>query len=138
MIFFTRISRYYRKTRVRKKPCSDTFFLSESYKHHEELWENFTLKDTQINTNKNKPYKNLNAEELRWRFTSAIILETNLQNQILNSFMENFGFLYFRSSRTQMSLKIDVVKHFANITRKHLCWSLILIKMHVISSLQLY
>ena len=134
----TRISPYYRKTRARKKPCSDTFFLSKSYKHHEEPWENFTLKDTQINTNKNKPHKNLNAEELRRGLTSVIMLETNLQKQILNSLIEDFGFLYSRSSRTQMFFKIGVLKHLANITGKHLGWSLFLIKMHVISSLQLY
>ena len=34
-----------------------------------------------------------------------------------------------RSSRSQMFFKIGVVKNFAMFTRKHLCWSLFLIKM---------
>ena len=28
------------------------------------------------------------------------------------------------SSRSQIFFKIGVLKHFANFTRKHLCWSL--------------
>ena len=35
-----------------------------------------------------------------------------------------------RSSRSQMSLKKDVLKNFANFTGKHLFWSLFLIKLH--------
>ena len=34
-----------------------------------------------------------------------------------------------RSSRSQMIFKIGVIKTFANFTQKHLCWSLILIKL---------
>ena len=34
-----------------------------------------------------------------------------------------------RSSRSQMFLKIDVLRNFASFTRKHLCWSLFLIKL---------
>ena len=34
-----------------------------------------------------------------------------------------------RSSRSQMFLKIDVLKNFANFTGKHPCWSLFLIKL---------
>ena len=33
---------------------------------------------------------------------------------------------FCRSSRSQMFFKIYVLKHFANFTGKHLCWSLIL------------
>ena len=29
-----------------------------------------------------------------------------------------------------MFFKIDVLKNFANFTRKHVCWSLCLIKLH--------
>ena len=36
--------------------------------------------------------------------------------------------LMFRSSRSQMFLKISVLKNFANLTGKHLCWSLFLIQ----------
>ena len=35
----------------------------------------------------------------------------------------------WRSSRSQMFFKIDVLKNFANFTGKHLCWSLFLIKL---------
>ena len=34
----------------------------------------------------------------------------------------------FRSSRSQMFLKISVLKSFANLAGKHLCWSLFLIQ----------
>ena len=34
-----------------------------------------------------------------------------------------------RSSRSQMFLKIDVLKNLASFTGKHLCWSLFLIKL---------
>ena len=34
-----------------------------------------------------------------------------------------------RSSRSQMFLKIDVLRNFASFTRKHLCWSLFLTKL---------
>ena len=34
-----------------------------------------------------------------------------------------------RSTRSQMFLKIDVLSNFASFTRKHLCWSLFLIKL---------
>ena len=36
--------------------------------------------------------------------------------------------LVFRSSRSKMFLKIGVLKNFANLTEKHLCWSLLLIQ----------
>ena len=35
----------------------------------------------------------------------------------------------FRSSRSQKFFKIGVLKNFAIFTRKHLCWSLFLIKL---------
>ena len=35
----------------------------------------------------------------------------------------------FRSPRSQMFLQIGVLKNFANLTGKHLCWSLFLIKL---------
>ena len=34
-----------------------------------------------------------------------------------------------RRYRSQMFLKIDVLRNFASFTRKHLCWSLFLIKL---------
>ena len=34
-----------------------------------------------------------------------------------------------RSSRSQMFFKIAVLKNFAVLSRKHLCWSLFLIKL---------
>ena len=36
-----------------------------------------------------------------------------------------------RSTRLQVFSKIDVLKNFANFTRKHLCWSFFLIKLQV-------
>ena len=36
-----------------------------------------------------------------------------------------------RSSRSQMFFKIGALKNFASFTRKHPCWSLFLIKLHV-------
>ena len=38
--------------------------------------------------------------------------------------------LNFKGSRSQMFFKIDLLKHFAIFTRKHLCWSYFLIKLH--------
>ena len=35
----------------------------------------------------------------------------------------------FKSSRSQMSFKIDVFKNFAIFTGKHLCWSFFVIKL---------
>ena len=35
-----------------------------------------------------------------------------------------------RSSRSEMFFKIDILKNFAIITGKHLCWSPFLIKLH--------
>ena len=37
--------------------------------------------------------------------------------------------IFFRSSRSQMFLRIGVLKNFANFTGKHLRWSLFLIKL---------
>ena len=34
-----------------------------------------------------------------------------------------------RSTRSQLFLKIDVLSNFASFTRKHLCWSIFLIKL---------
>ena len=39
--------------------------------------------------------------------------------------------IIIRSSRSQIFFKNDVLKHFANFTRKHLRWSLFLIKLQV-------
>ena len=39
----------------------------------------------------------------------------------------------YRSSRSQMFFKIGALKDFANVTGKHLCWSLILIKLQAFS-----
>ena len=36
-----------------------------------------------------------------------------------------------RSSRSRVFFKIGVIKHFAIFTRKHLCWSLFLIKLQI-------
>ena len=36
----------------------------------------------------------------------------------------------FRSSRSQMFYKIGVLENFVKFTRKHLCWSHFLIKLH--------
>ena len=38
--------------------------------------------------------------------------------------------LIFKSSRSQVIFKIGLLKHFAIFTRKHLCWSYFLIKLH--------
>ena len=40
-----------------------------------------------------------------------------------------FSVMSCRSSHSQMFLKIDVLRNFASFTRKHLCWSLFLIKL---------
>ena len=37
--------------------------------------------------------------------------------------------VYFRTSRSQLLFKISVLKNFANLTGKHLCWSLFLLKL---------
>ena len=37
-----------------------------------------------------------------------------------------------RSTRLQVFSKIDVLKNFANFTRKHLCWSFFLIKLQAL------
>ena len=50
--------------------------------------------------------------------------------EMLWSFSEVATFLknVFRSSHRRSSVKIGVLKSFANLTGKHLCWSLFLIK----------
>ena len=40
-----------------------------------------------------------------------------------------FSVMSCRRYRSQMFLKIDVLRNFASFTRKHLCWSLFLIKL---------
>ena len=40
--------------------------------------------------------------------------------------------LIFRSSRSRIFFKLDVLKNFASLTGKHLCWSLILIKLQAL------
>ena len=41
----------------------------------------------------------------------------------------HFESIKFRSSCSQMSFKIDVLKNFVIFTGKHLCWSLFIIKL---------
>ena len=43
-------------------------------------------------------------------------------------------FLQGRSSRSQMFFKIVALKNFANFTVKHLCWSLVLMKLQTLRS----
>ena len=38
----------------------------------------------------------------------------------------------YRSSRSQMFFKIGILKHFANFTGKHLCWSFFLMKLQAL------
>ena len=45
-----------------------------------------------------------------------------------NKFLEN-TFQKFRSSHSQLFFKIGALKNFAILTGKHLCWSLVLIKL---------
>ena len=40
--------------------------------------------------------------------------------------------LIFRSIRSQIFFKIDVLKNFLSLTGKHLCWSLFLIKLQIL------
>ena len=49
---------------------------------------------------------------------------------------KSFFAIIFWSSRTQMFFKTGAIRNFAKFTRKHLCWSLFLIKLQ--ASLQLY
>ena len=57
--------------------------------------------------------------------------QNNNKNQQIGKIVQHvlfiFSFLlndYFRGSRSQMFLKIVVLKYFAIFTGKHLCWSL--------------
>ena len=40
-----------------------------------------------------------------------------------------FESIKFRSSRWQMSFEVEISKYFAIFTRKHLCWSVFVIKL---------
>ena len=66
-------------------------------------------------------------------FQEALIaLAISLLNGICFSYpkkREFFAVFCFRSICWQMFFKISVLKNFTNFTRKHLCWSLILIKL---------
>ena len=62
------------------------------------------------------------------------LVNDDLNHTVLNLFLFGFlflssGFSIFRSSRSQMLLKIDILKNFVNFIGKHLCWSLFLIKL---------
>ena len=57
-------------------------------------------------------------------FITALI---NAEQQLLQNTSRKL--LVFRSSRSQMFLKIGVLKNVANFTGIHLCWSLFLIKL---------
>ena len=57
-------------------------------------------------------------------FITALI---NAEQQLLQNTSRKL--LVFRSSRSQMFLKIGVLKNLANFTGTHLCWSLFLIKL---------
>ena len=67
-------------------------------------------------------------------FSSCMTLKINgilqylLSAHLLNSFSQ------FRSSRSQMLLKIGVLKNFANLTGKQLCWRLFLITLQALNS----
>ena len=59
----------------------------------------------------------------------------NYESQIswkksMNSFFCNA--LIFKSSPSQIFFKIDVLKNFTSFTGKHLCWSLLLIKLQTL------
>ena len=54
---------------------------------------------------------------------------------IWNYYFFHFESIKFRSSRSQMSFKIEVFKIFAIFTGKYMCWSLFMIKF---ISLQIY
>ena len=49
--------------------------------------------------------------------------------RVQNNLISNINLISCRSSRSQMFLKIDILKTFASFTRKHLSWSLFLIKL---------
>ena len=63
---------------------------------------------------------------IRFRIWS---LNTSLNTSLFLLSLLHFESLKFRSSCSKISFKIDVFKNFAIFTRKHLCWSLFMIKL---------
>ena len=62
-----------------------------------------------------------------FRASKVIVIITKfiiLWKKSMNSFFCNV--LIFRSSRSQIFFKIDVLENFPSFTEKHLCWSLFL------------
>ena len=70
------------------------------------------------------------------------IVELRLHNSIKFTTESDISHLYyenntperfrFKSSRSQMIFKIDVLKNFTKLTRQKLCWSLFLIKLQAL------
>ena len=80
-----------------------------------------TKKNMAITHKKSLPIKNLTYSLI----FKVYFMKSFAAAKASSAFIKN----RYRSSRSQMFFKIGVVKNFAMFTRKHLCWSLFLIKM---------
>ena len=70
-------------------------------------------------------------------FTKSFILDVSLGSEYVSNYrfwmrlyyFFHFESIKFRSSRSQMSFKIEVFKNFAMFTGKHLYWSVLVTKL---------
>ena len=69
-------------------------------------------------------HSSINCQEHLFHVThiTSYFRPVNIANFLRTAFLQKT----FRSSRLQMLLKIGVLRSFANVTGKHLCWSLFL------------
>ena len=63
-----------------------------------------------------------------WALNMSPIIVSGYRLYFLYYFF-HFESIKLRSSRSQMSFKIEIFKNFAIFTGKHLCWSLFVIKL---------
>ena len=65
-------------------------------------------------------------------FFKIVVLKAACDSKPVSNFSHLHQRSFFRKSRSQMFLKIVVPKNFANLTGKHQCWSLFLIKFQAL------
>ena len=71
------------------------------------------------------------VENIENEFVKTIVGESERDEEFAseNVSYKTFHRITIRISRSQMFFKIGILKNFANFKRKHLCWSLFLIKL---------
>ena len=76
------------------------------------------------------------ASTIPFRYLYLLYSHTPVRYYYQNSFVTNHYQLHYhillRRNRSQKFFKIYVLKNFAMLTEKHLCWCLFLIKLHAL------